>query len=121
MTHNPRRKADRDAIAALLVDLAEREGATATIEPSPLDGGLWVRIVAGPAHVTITVSPESATGYLTPWNSETQFAPAFGIAVGANVNPFHRCKCMGFARTLRDLVSELGDALRCITTGEAFL
>jgi hypothetical protein len=122
-----RRKADRDAIAKLLVDVVEREGGTATIEPAPLSPrGLWVRIKADAAYVTITIDGESRVdGYLTAWNiemdSDKRFSPAFGTAVRAEVNPHHCCKCMGYEHTLRGLVRGLGDALICIAAGKAFL
>ena len=122
---SPRRKADRNAIAALIVETVEREGGTAAIRPAPLNPrDLWVHIKADDAHVTITVGPSEADGYLTPWNvqsdSEKRFSGAFGAACRASVNPYHRRKCMGYARTLRDLLTELSDALICIAMGDAF-
>lgn len=119
------RKADREAFAHALVELAQAEGATASIEPAPLNThGLWVRIAAGGARVTVTIDNTRVPGWLTPWNVDTgndrQFSPAFGTAVCADVNPFHRRKCMGYARDTRELLDDISRALRCIAAGEAF-
>lgn len=125
-TLSPTRKADRTKLAALLVETVEAEGGTATVQDAPLGapGDLWVRITAGPAYVTITIDREAArSGYLTPWNveGEHQFSPAFGAAVRATVNPFHRKKCMGYARTFDLLLEDIRNALRCIAADKAFL
>ena len=122
-----KRKADREAAAKLLVELATSLGAEASYEAAPLGGGksLWVRIHAAPAHVTISLDGEASPGFLTPWNidfnSDAQFSPAFGSAVRAEVNPYHKRKCMGYAATLTELVADLERALTCINDKEAFL
>lgn len=121
-----KRKADREAAAKLLVELATSLGAEASYKAAPLgDRCLWVLIHAAPAHVTITLDGEGSAGFLTPWNidfaSEAQFSPAFGYAVRAEVNPYHRRKCMGYARSLTELVTDLERALTCINDKEAFL
>jgi hypothetical protein len=121
-----KRKADREAAAKLLVELATSLGAEASYEAAPLgDRCLWVHIHAAPAHVTISIDGEASPGFLTPWNidfnSDTQFSPAFGSAVRAEVNPYHKRKCMGYAATLTALVTDLERALTCINDKEAFL
>ena len=121
-----KRKADREAAAKLLVDLATSLGAEASYEAAPLgDRCLWVHIHATPAHVTISLDATEPVGFLTPWNidfaSHAQFSPAFGSAVCAEVNPYHKRKCMGYARDLTELVADLERALTCINNKEAFL
>jgi len=62
--------------------------------------------------------------FCMPWNtvmgSKARMTSAFGTAVGAEVNPFHQQKCMGFADGFEDLLERLRAAMICINAGEAF-
>ena len=118
-----RTKANRKAIADLLVTLAASEGATASVEPAALNPrALWVRIAMGSAWVCIQIDKEP--GFLVPWNvdlaSDAKFSGAFGAAVRAEVNPVHRRKCMACYSTATHLVLGIENALRCIAEGKAF-
>ena len=126
-TLTPRTKANRKAIATMLQELAIHHGAQCTIEDAPLHDGkaLWVKIASGPARLTIHVGADEGEGYLTPWHmdyeSKARYSPAFGSANRAEVNRFHKRKCMGHAATLRALVLNLVACLACISNGNAFL
>lgn len=81
-----------------------------------------VRISLGDAYVGVTIE---SGGFLVPWNVKSgvdkQFSPSFGLAVRAEVNPFHRRKCMGYETDFESLCDGIARALRCIAEGRAFL
>ena len=119
-------KTDRAEMARQLVEVVLAHGGAATVEDAALGapGELWVRISAGDAYMTADIDADAAKhGYLTPWNirhdSAAKFAPAFGSAVRADVNP--RCKCMGHESTFPGLLAGVARALDCIAEGRAFL
>ena len=121
-------KTDRAEMARQLVEVVLAHGGAATVEDAALGapGELWVRISAGYAYMTADIDADAAKhGYLTPWNirpdSAAKFSPAFGSAVGADVNPYHRCKCMGHESTFPGLLAGVARALGCIVGGRAFL
>ena len=119
-------KADRAEMARQLVEVVLAHGGAAAVEDAALGapGELWVRISAGDAYMTAHIDA-AKHGYLTPWNirhgSEAKFSPAFGSAVWAEVNPFHRCKCMGYESTFPGLLAGVARALDCIAEDRAFL
>ena len=121
-------KTDRAEMARQLVEVVLAHGGAATVEDAVLGapGELWVRISAGDAYMTADIDADAAKhGYLTPWNtrhdSVAKFAPAFGFAVQAEVNPCNRCKCMGHESTFPALLAGVARALDCIAEGRAFL
>ena len=121
-------KADRAEMARQLVEVVLAHGGAATVGESAIGdpSELLVRISAGYAYMTANVASDAAKyGYLTPWNirhdSEAKFAPAFGSAVQAEVNPYHRRKCMGHESTFPGLLAGVARALDCIAEGRAFL
>lgn len=127
---SPKNAAGRKAIAAALLDTAERYSAEVEIIdqwPAAPSRETMVGIRLGDAYVNIALGAcEAANGYIVPWNtlagSDARFSPAFGAAVGAEVNRFHRRKCMGcYPPDLDTLLRYVDRALRCIADGEAFL
>jgi hypothetical protein len=84
-----------------------------------------VRIDAGHATVGISFGKLEATnGYVIPWDihldSGMTFSQAFGSAVGASVNPYHRRKCMAWYPHWWQTCESVERALQCIKDGKAF-
>lgn len=128
-TLSPTRKTDLAKMADELQQLAESYGAEVRIVLEwPASGchEAMVRIRLEDAEVGIGIDKDCAKhGYVIPWNTahggtRRRFSSAFGSAVCAEVNPYHRAKCMGFARTWPSLLVSVDRALRCIVSGEAF-
>ncbi len=137
-----RRKADRMAMAREVADLCNEFGASCTLRDNAThirpDGScpgpdqrqrLILSIHLDDAAVAIDFdgSPRRANldVYCMPWNialdDDKRFSAAFGTAAGAEVNPYHRRKCMGFAHGIDDLLRRLRAALECIASPEAFI
>ena len=123
-----RRAADREKMAQMVEALCAEKGATCERE-EPLDSR-EIRLVirSGAARVGIEFDGgpfnSQPNVFCMPWNiahgSDARFSSAFGVAVGASVNPFHRAKCMGFAEGIDNLLWRLGRALDTIAEGNAF-
>ena len=136
------RKADRKKMADSIMGLVSTyEGATCTLRddathiwndgsrPAPeYRNQLHLEIEFQDARVHIELNGNRSNSqpnvFCMPWNiqldSEAKFSSAFGVAVGATVNPYHGRKCMGFAHGFDDLEMSLVSALNCIERGEAF-
>jgi hypothetical protein len=125
------KKADRERMAAMVVELCEARGAT--VERQAPDLGhpreVVLSVQLGEGRVTVDFdgtkgAAEDRDVYCMPWNtvhgSDARMTDAFGKAVGAEVNPHHRAKCMGFACGIDELLLRLGAALDCIRQGRAF-
>jgi hypothetical protein len=122
VTYNLNRKADRFKAAADLARMCIAAGAEATVKPAPCQPLVpSVRIVAGEATVGVDIKPGAI---IVPWNvesrSEARFSPAFGAAVGAEVNRFHRRKCMGVYDDLDQAARYILRAIACVNEGMAF-
>lgn len=136
-----RRKADREEMARRVETLCTEYGASCEVRDCAThiwsDGSrplpetrnrLVLSISLGEGRVGIEFSGDrrrrDTDVFCMPWNtamgSKAHMTPAFGRAVGATVNPFHRAKCMGFADGFDMLLARLGAALDCIASGEAF-
>jgi len=123
-----RRKGDREKLAAMVEKLCAEKGATCT-RPDPLSPReIRLEIEMGELRVGIDFDGDQPASivdnYCMPWNtglySKAKMTAAFGRAVGDEVNPFHRAKCMGFARGINALLHRLGAAMDCIKAGEAY-
>lgn len=122
-----RRHADRLRMAGMIEDLCREFGASCAIEDHSDRRELWCEISFGAARVTIEFcgQPDALPDcYCIPWNirpdcDETMTA-AFGRAVGDEVNPVHRRKCMTFATGIERLLASLRSAFACIADGRAF-
>jgi len=70
------------------------------------------------------VTLEAKNGYIIPWNihhdSGMTLSWAFGSAVGATVNPYHRRKCMAWYPHWWQTCESVERALQCIKDGKAF-
>jgi hypothetical protein len=115
----------RAAIAARIADVVARyPGAVCEIEAEwPAKGcpETMVRVTHGPAYVGILLSRlEASNGYIVPWNSDQRLSGEFGVAVQAEVNRFHRRKCMGWYPDVERLLAGLERALDCLSQGRAF-
>ena len=121
-----RRKADREKMAVMVELLCCEIGAKVErqmrdreirLEISFSDARVGIEFDGGPFNTQVDL-------YCMPWNvcldSEARFTTKFGIAVGAEVNPHHRQKCMGFADGIDALLLRLRFAMECIKRGEAF-
>ena len=128
--YSPKTAAGRKSITNLVRSLAESHyGADVEVQdqwPSAPSRTAYARVTLGDATVGITIGPDDAKhGYCLPWNirhgRDATFSGAFGVSVGAEVNRFHRRKCMGFSGPASgSLLQKLDDALRCIADGHAF-
>jgi len=125
-----RRKADREEMARLVVELVENYGQGATCEVEHITPReVWVHITAKDARVTVDFDGDNSAAlldnYCIPWNirpdSDARFTDAFGKTVPCQVNQFHRRKAMGFAPGIDALLYSLVSSLNCIARGEAFL
>lgn len=125
-TLTDRRKADRAKMATMVEALCTELGAS--VERSERDREIHLEVALGEGRVGLefdggpyNLNPDC---YCLPWNtarrSDAKMTPAFGRAVGAEVNPFHHAKCMGFADGIDDLLFRLRAAMECINRGEAF-
>jgi hypothetical protein len=120
------RKADREAMAAMVEKLCAEMGAK--VERHEHDREIRLEIELGQGRVGIEFDGSTFNTnrdcYCMPWNtfwdSEAKMTDAFGCAVGASVNPHHRAKCMGFADGIESLLLRLRAAMECINRGEAF-
>jgi hypothetical protein len=128
MTLSPARKADRLKMAAQLAELVRSMGYYVEVKPQwpgpDYPPRTMVRIDAGHATAGISFGKlEASNGYIIPWNihhdSKATFSQAFGSAVGASVNPFHRRKCMGVVPEWPDVLESVERALQCIKDGWA--
>lgn len=131
MNHNytESRAADRAAMAAATVALAESHGWIAGIE-TIIPRVTWVHL-RGPRGLAVTVefsgqpAPASLKDrHCMAWHvgtdSDARLSDAFGIAMGAPVNACHRRKCTAFARGWPALHSRLQRAMELAASGEAF-
>lgn len=125
-----RRRADRLTMAAMVKAICEEHGASCRIDENREAREVVCKIEHGGAFVNIEFDGGPFNSlpddYCMPWNVDWQradlrFAGAFGAAVGAEVNPFHRRKCMGFAAGMDALSRRLRAALSCINEGAAFM
>lgn len=125
------KKADREAMATMVEDLCRSRGASVSRRPVDERGPKEVVLDIVIDQACITIDFDGSKGkhedrdvYCMPWNtiprSSARMTPAFGVAVGATVNPHHRAKCMGFACGIDELLDRLGRALDCIVEGRAF-
>lgn len=124
-----RRKADRTKMAAAVAALCAEMGATCEQSDGLEPQAIRVEITVGGARVGLDFDGSRFNSqpdvFCMPWNTVTMGTPlrmssAFGCAVGASVNPYHRAKCMGFAEGFPALMTRLRAALECINSGEAF-
>lgn len=122
-----KRKADRQKMAEGVKALCEEMGASCEIKPGLGSREIRLNIEMGECRVGIDFDGESNQPDVIcmPWNtllsSDARMTPAFGRAVVAEVNPFHRAKCMGFAHGYEDLIDRLRAALECIKAGDAYV
>ena len=127
---SPKTIAGRKAIASKVEALAREYGAeVTTVHGWPEGSGsrdTLVRVSLRDATVGIDIGPlEASNGYIVPWNirhdSNARFSAHFGAAVGAEVNRYHRRKCMGgYPPDVDVLLVYLRRALSCIADGAAF-
>jgi len=121
-----RKKADREKMATMVEALCAEMGVPC--RRSEHGRSIEVRIEPRDAVVGIDFDGSHFNTqpdvFCMPWNiqfrSDRRFSDKFGSAVGAEVNPFHRRKCMGFADGIDSLLVRLRSALECINRGEAF-
>lgn len=123
-----RRRADREIMAGMVERLCAEMGVPCSRDQSPGRRDMAVRIEPRDAVVGIEFDGSHFNTqpdvFCMPWNiqfaSDKRFSDAFGRAVGAEVNPFHRRKCMGFADGIESLLLRLRAAMDCINRGDAF-
>lgn len=121
-----RRKADREQMAVMVEALCAEKGAR--VERTERERMIRLEISLGEGRVGIEFDGGPFNSlldyYCMPWNtadrSHVRMTDTFGLAVGAEVNPHHRAKCMGFADGIYDLIARLGRAMDCINAGKAF-
>ena len=119
------RKADRAKMAAAVEKLCANMGANSWRRE--YDRKIVVEIEFGEARVAVDFDGGSfnlqPNVFCMPWNircgRQFEFTSAFGRMVGAEVNPFHRRKCCGFADGFNDLMIRLRAAMDCIADGRA--
>lgn len=116
------RAADRAKMATMVEALCQEMGAS--VERIERDREIRLEITAGDATVGIEFDGgpyNTQKGcYCMPWNTSSRFTAAFGRAVGAEVNPHHYAKCMGFADGIDALLLRLRLAMECVNDGRAF-
>ncbi len=133
MTYTEKRAADRNAMALAVIALADEFGAAAerhdgSKDRYPGERCIIVDIELGECRVGVEFDGAPTNSqpdvFCMPWNtlsrSKARMTSAFGSAVGADVNPCHRAKCMGFAKGFDVLLERLRLALECIRDGRAY-
>lgn len=126
--YTERRKADREAMAANLMALAQEYGWEAERESlaahevslhlsGPRGLAVWL-LFDGKAH------PLSRDCHCMAWtvhhSSDARLSIAFGTAMGSAVNPYHRQKCTAFASGFDTLRAAVEKAMQMANSGEAF-
>lgn len=125
------RKADRAQMADMVEALCAEMGAKVTREEGadyPGPQAIHLEIELGNARVGIefdggpfnTQKNCFCMPWNTAWGSTAKMSEAFGTAVGGDVNPHHRAKCMAFAQGIDALLIRLRSAMECIRRGDAF-
>lgn len=128
MTLTERKKADRETMAAMVEALCVEMNIPCSRDPDTVSREIVVRIEPRDAVASIEFDGShfntQPNVFCMPWNiqyeSTKRFSEAFGCAVGSEVNPFHRRKCMGFADGIDSLLLRLRAAMACINRGDAF-
>lgn len=118
-----RRKADRAVMAAAVAALAAECGATATIEPMPLNPrGMFVRIEA-PGGLSVAPDFDGYSRqpdvYVVSW-----YLPCSGRRLSedflASVNPYHRRKATAVVYDFESLCAHLRAGLAMARDGSAY-
>ena len=117
------RKSDRAEMADRLESLAAQHGWMAERENlAPTETYVMLRGPTGGLRVGIEFDGRSPQrdNHCMPWNSDARMSDAFGHAMGAPVNPYHRCKCTAFAFGFNALYAAVERAMVMAADGTAF-
>ena len=112
------RKADRQRMAEILKDIADKLDITCRIEPSLMDPrGLTVFFTHDePLGLTTRVCLRPKQGaFVIPWTSRRELADAFG-----DVNPYHHSKATHVAWGFDALQREIATGLARAVDGSAY-
>lgn len=123
-----KRAKDRAEMAAKVTALFQEYGYK--VEQQTL-GPRWISLSAETARglcVTIDLEGDSVQPdvHVLPWHTNfaagknTRLDPAFGLAAGGSVNPYHFGKCTAVAYGYEQLMQQLTAALAMVKDGTAF-
>lgn len=109
------RKADREALAYHLGELAAVHGAA--VERRDRGREIYLTLRRGGLAVSVSIDGASKVGALFGhWTSETLLPPGFGPAIGGHVNQYHGRKATTVATRFASFCASIEAGFRCVAT-----
>lgn len=122
-----KRKADREELARRVEALCTEYGAKCERSGFHDAREIMLYIVCENVRVHVNFDGDNPRSlldnYCLPWcveRCDARLSAAFGLAQGAEVNPFHRRKCTAFAYGIDNLLRQLAAGFELLKSGRAF-